>query len=461
MDSHHAVYDAATAALHNACYENWKMIAKPIIAAPSIDLLTLPRNTSQTGVKIQYDPAGTASANDEFPGVAHSGADQDDVPNPTQLWPVVTTSVTFQPGIYTTDMTPATTVDYQQLGIGSVPAAGIPTSGIPYIPSVYNSTGTAWTRPYTVTLTSSTNTYIIAPATYGITVPGGGGGTITYMQPGDIVEFLNNVPIYNLTQRAGVSPFIPAAGATNPSAIPCVVNEDTGQLNFSIPAVLMTEPGNIPQPYNRRWNYTYPTVASINANTPGPWNENGTLTQDSNILDLTQPDDNGDVSLLDNYSGTLGVLLNYAFLVPGTVQVYGPDMSSGPNNYQNANSKPVLYTPVGNGLPGDNQYSVDYLDGRLMFGFAAPPTGTGTTAPPPLPSGQTFTVTYNYQSNLYSPTVATPVSAANAAQPLAIQVSYRARDVIALHVGVRYLDAIGVPQNSVLTSSVKVGNMNH
>ncbi|MGO8673882.1 MAG: PilW family protein [Capsulimonadaceae bacterium] len=457
MRSDHGIYDVNTAQLHNQCYENWKMIAKPIISAPAIDLLTLPRNGNATGVKLAFDGAGPASATDEFPGVAHSGADQDDVPNPAQLYPIVTTSVTFLPGIYTTDMTPGTTLDYAQIGIGSVPLPGATTAGIPYVPTVYDSTGAAWTRPYTITMVSPSKTYIITPATYSITTTGSTGAT--YMSPGDIVESDTSTspptPVYNLTPLSGVSPFIPVGGgAPSTDVIPCAVNEDTGQINFSVPAILSPT-----QPYSRRWNYSYPGA------TPGPWGSAAA----TNVLDLTQVDTTqptytaGQVSPLNNYSGTIGKPLNYAFIVPGSVQVYGPDTINGPNYYMNANSKNVLYTPVANGdvQPGDDQYSVDYVDGLLMFGFTAPLSTAGPNGAP------VFNVSYNYQSNVRPGTATAPVGPSNAtttanpAQPLVIQVQYSARDVIALHVGVRYLDAVGVPQNSVLTSSVKVGNMNH
>lgn len=443
----HTTYSATDVALHNARYEQWKMIAKPIINAPEIDLLQLPHNYDRT---IDYD-----SSSGEFPGIAHYGGDHDPVTGTD--YPVEHVSVTFTPGAVSMDAAPSTTADYQERGIASGTNGLGP--GMPYVPTVYQSEGQAWTRPYFVYLypTSTNGQAIVNTYYYGITQALTTSGSVT---AGDVVEYYyapNAAPeaLYDLTTNHIV------VTTTTPHIIPATINEDQGTITFSEPAVVGAGNANqtTPSAFNRTWIYTPSTNTNAFIGT--------------NVLDLTQNDDNNDVSPLNNYQTTsngvqnTGKYLDYAFIVPGSLRVYGPDMTAGPGTYADQQAyqagsqssgttttlQPVLYTEVSaNTIPGPNQYQVNYLSGQITF----MPFDQFTAWPP----GSQFQIIYDYQANMLPSTTTQAVSSSNPAYPFAVRVTYHSRDSIQASVGVRYIDSLGNAQDQLLSNAIQVGNIN-
>lgn len=425
---------------HNARVEQWMSIAKPIVSAPEIDMLEIPHNYDRT---LAYDPAGGA-----FPGVAHYGVDYDPVTGATH--PVERVSISFTPGAISTNAAPGTTPDDQELGVAGGGTGESAVDGLPYIPSVYEATGNSWTRPYNISLyptpySGVSDYFYITQAPTDNTV---GGVTIN---AGDVVEYDENTPtaypattnpVYDITQAK----IIPGGDL---NYVPLSINEDLGTLNFSVPAIPGTSTaGSASNVFNRQWPYT--------------------LGPGVNVLNLNANDDNNDVSPLNNLSTGLGKYLDYAFITPGSLRVYGPDMTAGPNTASengtiNTDSQPVLYEEVSPNAtpgPGPNQYSVDYFSGVITFAplsqlySSQPPTGQNYTWPGP------FKVVYDYQCNMRPPTITSPIGSANQALPLSVKVSFHSRSILNVNVGVRYIDSAGSSQDVVLSNSVQVGNLN-
>ena len=480
LDPAHAVYSASEMAAHNLRADAWFKIAKPIITAPEIDLIEMPHNSDRT---FHYD-----GATDPFPGIAHYGGDWD--PTTAKGYPVERASISFAPGVLTADAAPSTTTDYQERGIAGG-ANGV-TGGLPYIPTLYQATGGNWTRPFSVNLypqvsSGSTpsiggNPYLITQAPTVATV-----GNVN-IAAGDLVEYLEDgtpapgTPVYDVTQGRILTS----------DAIPVSVNEDAGTINFSVPAVVgdSLPSGTTPNKFNREWVYDPPASSTSSSTTKAFLDSNGNYV--GNTLDLRQTDSKGQISPLNNITtldpsgGTVpGKYLKYAFITPGTLRIYGPDMTNGANfpgqglSTGNTADTPrnVLYTEVSPNKadgPGANQYTVDYKTGIVTFEplaklMSTDPNNAGPFYWPSYPAAtppyqSEFVAIYDYQSNMRpnSTTAAIDDSATppNPANPMMVKVSFHSRDYLNLTIGVRYIDSAGSSQNVVMSNTVKVGNLN-
>jgi len=467
LDPAHGPYSPSDATAHNDRVDQWLKLAKPVITAPEIDLLELPHNSDRT---LAFDPATGV-----FPGIPHYGGDWDPVLG--KAFPIERTSIAFTPGAVSADAAPSTTNDYQSRGIAGG-TNGV-ASGLPYIPTVYQATGGSWTRPYTIFFylqssgtsgltQNNADYYYVTQAPSSAVV-----GTVT-IAAGDLVE-------YYFTGGVGSPAFDVTQGRIlTQDAIPVVVNEDLGTISFSVPAVVGAggPSGSAPNPFNRQWVYTPPASSTVD-NNKAAFSPGGTYA--GNTLDLTQSDDAGNVSPLNNYQtlgdlsgATLTKYLKYAFITPGTLRIYGPDMTKGANYPGQAaesgnlafTSKAVLYTEVSaNTAPDANQYVVDYSTGIVTFAPLSQLMSADTSNPGPFYWPGSFSATYEYQCNmrpnLY---VSTPISGGgatpNPANPLLVKVTYHSREYLGLTIGVRYIDSVGSSQNVVLSNSVKVGNLN-
>lgn len=470
-DPAHATYGSGGATAHNSRVDLWQKIAKPIISAPEIDLLIMPHNSDRT---LAYDAAGA------FQGIAHYGADHDPVTGTE--YPIEHSSITFLPGAISSDAAPATTADYQELGLAG--GKNGDTSGIPYIPTIYQAIGQSWTRPYTVNLIptqasgvtgGAVDYYYITQATTASTdmtpVDATHPVPIPVWSAGDVVEYhatsaaaSPTTPVYNLT-RGWLTD-------TTDQVIPASVNEDAGTINFSVPAVRGA--GNLTQVKasnldltDRTWRYVPPSAAAPQK----------AAFPSANVLDLTQIDDDGKDPPLNNFqtpNNATGAIdgakyLRYAFITPGSLRVYGPDMTPGANySAGNGNPQPVLYQEVSaNTEPKANQYVVDYYTSTVTFapldslGLPAPTDPvTGNPLPYYWPSSVPFTAVYDYQSNIRPQDVTQKISSTNTGDPLGIKVTYHSREALNVNVGVRYIDSVGSSQTVVLSNTVKVGNLN-
>lgn len=403
----HAPYSGTEASDHNTRLLQWEKIAQRIIGAPQVDLLMLPHNSDGT---ISYDTSAP------FNGIAHYGGMQDPVTGGA-AYPVVNTSVTFKPTV-TNDATPATNTDYAGVGVVS---NGVDNNGLPYISTLYRTTGQSWNDPFTVNLypinypTNSTY-FRIERSTADVAA--------NQISAGDLVEYQITpnamIPVYNITFGAPVK-----AVATN-NYIPAVINPDSGSISFAVNA--LPDP-DLYSGANGMGLATLTTVAVKRADTEWP-------------VAVT----NGQVDLKSlpksplNIAATTEYVTN-AILVPGSIRVYDkhPDASGNPTH--------ILMTAVGpSDIPADNQYLVDYRSGLLTFanGF------TGSVG-----------IVWQYQANLSVTDPSSPVSKANPYAPMSVKVNYQTRDLIALNIGVRIYPTSGSIAKIVNASSnVKVGNSN-
>ena len=416
LTSDHHTYTGAEITAHHNRLVQWEKISQRVIGAPQVDLLLLPHTSDG---KIGYDAAATTP----FAGIAHYGGMTDPVTG-TQ-WPVVNTSVTFKPTV-TNDATPATTTDYASAGVVLNAADN---NGLPYIPTVYQTSGQSWNEPFTVNL---------YPANYG------GATTATYFRiersttdvpasqiaAGDLVEYqispTGNIPVYNISFGA------PVKAVASRNFVPAVVNPDSGTISFAVNA--------LPDP--DLYAATTPTDLAVKrANTEWPCTVAPvTIGGDTKFaVDLKtlpkSPLNSGDAT---------GYVVN-AILTPGSVRVYGPRVDGADTSGLTADK--ILYTAVGPGeTPGDNQYQVDYRDGVIVFGGNI----TGTVG-----------VVWQYQSNLAAVKPANPISTSNLAAPMTVKVDYQTRDLIALNIGVRiYPSSNNLAQIVSASSNVKVGDSN-
>jgi len=446
-----------TTTAHNDRLKNWEQIARPVLTAPETDLLILPHNDDRS---LRYDPTGGA-----FPGVAHYGGDRDPVTG--TAFPVVHAAVQFRPGIVESDAAPVTNTDYSGAG---VPSNSGNETGLPYIPTQYATSGQNWTDPFTVSLypiysggagpDPSKPYYMISqsgvtPPPYTFTA------TPVQVVATDLVEYLVDPangapqPVYDVSQG---TPIIPKG-----RFVPLAVNSDSGIINTDVQA--------LPD--------TFYSLNNVNTSNPHPfvkfWYYRPGAT--SHTVDLTQPmtDESRNVYSTAAVNSPLGVVAN-ARIVPGSLQVYGPDMTSGPSNYASVTANYttaypnipngwVLYSPIGlNGTPGANQYQIDYNTGMIMVAADYPtdtvtsPNGAGATAGLPL------FIAYDYQSNLSALSddgVSVPaavISAANPANPFVAKVEYHSKDLINVSIGVRFFNAEGNAQTVSATNDLKVGN---
>ncbi len=465
----HAAYDggtgAETVAQHNTRVDAWEKIAKPVITAPNIDLLVLPRYADGTPI---YDTNHVPS----------NGSTTDPVLPTAAAIPTVKTSINFTPATVTADASPGTSSDYNSLG---VPMNAADNGGLPYVPTVYTASSQSWGFPPHITLApqgilSSTTPYYTTdlgtaapPTVKGIAV-----------SPGDLMEYYHSgttdmanpqgTPVYDITQG------IVLQSTTIPhNYIPMSVNPDTGTLSFDTPAQPSPNNQNTPQTgydqYNRYWTATADEINTGNLkacaapigttqygfNTPG-------LLDLTNLIcnatgSLTEFDGSGgsNTSPLSNLGQAITELqCANAFIVPGSVRVYGPDQTPGPNL---GNS--ILYTQASPSVPLTyNQYRVDYLNSLLTFNVDAgnqlPTVKADNTMP-----ADPVKVTFNYQANLAPVDSTKPISGTNPASPLLVKVDYQTRDLLNINIGVRVYDptngqAFIVP----VSNQVKVSNSN-
>jgi len=431
----HAGFAANEATAHNLRLKNWELISKPIINAPSIDMLVLPHNSDRT---VAFDTTGT------FAGIAHFGATHDPVVN-GQDWPLVHTSVNFQPGIVTADAAPATNNDYSAVG---VPQETDVATGLPYVPTTYVTAQRNWSQPYTAFL------YPVSPLT-------GGGKGIDTAKPyfyvttanatdttsampynaGDLVEHsvsvLNgDVIVYDITTgvaRTGVSDYVPLA-----------LNPDLGTINFSVPAIPQTTTNNA---FIKYWMYT-----------PDKDTGNVDLTADMIPQSGALPDANPKPSPLRTVTN--------AHMVPGTLTVYGPDTTPGTSAFANYTLSTnngatwpnlpqgyVQYTPIGDNVDASRFTGNVYQVTDWAFGTIKVPHPS-SAAPPPV------FVSYSYQANSSPLDATNPGSSSNPFSPYLVKVEYHSRDVLSVDLGVRYFNSDNSPQTVSLRNELAVGNAN-
>jgi prepilin-type N-terminal cleavage/methylation domain-containing protein len=431
----HATYSAADVAAHNTRVDNWAKIAKSVITAPDIDLLQLPHNPDGS---IDYDTTGT------FANVAHSGVSYDAISGTG--YPIVDASVSFRPALIEGDAAPGTTTDYASLGI---PANAADDGGLPYVPSFYTAANQSWGYPYNITLyplygmTSGTPQPDTSKPYYttGLDVSG-----VT----GDIIEYYHTssadttgTGVYDVTTNL---PVTNSGSLVSHDFVPMSVKPDTGTISFDTPA------------------YPDPTSTFNRFYTVDPQALNGTSTNPIPVyvpakwqVDLTQFSNsplavNGSTSLT-------GMQVANAHIVPGSVRVYGPDATPGPNF-----GSRVLYSMVSPGTAlGYNQYRVDYLNSQIYFfgddsNRLAEVKTNGSTADP-------VQIAFDYQANL-SPIDSTSTSnpaitSDDPANPMLVKIDYQTRDLLDITIGVRIYDSsqgrsIVIP----VSNRVQIGNSN-
>ncbi len=475
LSPNHVAYGGAGAesiANHDTRVDAWEKIAKPVITAPNIDLLVLPRYADGTPV---YDATTH---------VPSSGSTTDPV-RAEAVTPTVKTSINFTPATVTGDAAPSTSSDYGSLG---VPMNAADNDGLPYVPTVYTASSQSWGFPPHITLapqgglttatpyyTTDTNPTSLAPT---------GNASISTADPGDLMEYYHTgtndptgKPVYDITKGCVIA----TAGAASHNYVPMAVNPDTGTLSFDTPALpapnnqASTQTGGY-LPYNRYWTASADDINKGNL-VSCPTLIGTTMNGTPGLLDLTNLacDAGGNLTKLVPSGGTMGLNTGSntsplpklgaaavglqcanAFIVPGSVRVYGPDQMEGPNK---GNS--ILYTLASPTVPLTyNQYRVDYLNSLLTFnvdGGAQLPTVKADGSP----VTDKVQVTFNYQANLAPADNTKQISGANPASPLLVKVDYQTRDLLDINIGVRVYDPTNGQAFIVPVSNrVKVNNSN-
>lgn len=474
---HYGGTGAESVANHDARVDNWIKIAKPVITAPNIDLLVLPRYADGTPIyDVNHVPSSGSTTDPVRLGVAT---------------PTVKTSITFAPATVTADAAPSSSSEYGSLG---VPMNAADNGGLPYVPTVYTASSASWGFPPHITLASqgalSAAYYTTDTNPTSLTSPGA--ASISNADPGDLMEYYNSTdakgkpvatPVYDITKGCVIAA---SGGAATHNYVPMAVNPDTGTISFDTPA--LPAPNNQASkqtggylPYNRYWTASAadintgslascpPLISNPTAGTPG-------------VLDLTTLpcDTNGNLAAFGSTGvdtsplpklGTspIGLQCANAFIVPGSVRVYGPDQAEGPNK---GNS--ILYTQASPSVSLTyNQYRVDYRNSLLIFNVDAgnqlPTVKADKSSPPdpanPADAADPVKITFNYQANL-SPADSTnavtkPLSGTNPASPLLVKVDYRTRDLLDINIGVRVYDPTNGQAFIVPVSNrVKVNNSN-
>lgn len=432
----HAAYSTSEMADHNTRVDNWVKIAKSVITAPDIDLIQLPHDTDgsisyETGTPATPPADACTAGNNSVScaGVSHSGTAYDPVGK--KVYPIINTTVTFRPAGVEGDAAPATTTEYSSIG---VPADAADNGGLPYIPPLYTASSQSWSFPYTITLypqhlsggqvlPDTTNYFSTDLDTSGAT-----GDIIEYKHAGSSTP----VAVYDVTTGAAI---------TGNAYVPMTVNPDSGTINFAQPAL----PNNTQTPTNRYWRIDVPTLNGTGLPMTGPVTVAG-------IVDLTQLSNS---PLAPNGTAT-GTQVANAHIVPGSLRVYGPDSTPGPNL---GNS--VLYSLVSQGTPlSFNEYRVDYVNNTLQFYVDSSnklqeTTTTGNAVDP-------VQISFDYQANM-SPvdTTNATISSTNPAMPMLVKVDYQTRDLIDVNIGIRLYDnsqghALIIP----VSNRVQIGNSN-
>ena len=434
---HHA-YTSAEALDHNTRVDNWQKIAKPVITAPEIDLLVLPRDSDGN---IDFDQSGP------YLNIAHFGTVSDPVAgaatNPTtgdNTWPVVRSSVTFEPSGEPEQAVPATTSQYQSAGI---PGAASDTGSV-YVPSVYVANRKSWSAPYGVKLISGANILF----TTGI-------NSVPFTQPtytvdtGDLMEYdRNQKAVFDVTKQM---PVYSSAGVyVSNYFVPMALDPDRGTINFAFRAIPppTVNPNNpTVNPNNVFWNYD---PATVDSSTDG-----GTVDLKNYSYNGANYSPLGEVPGSSSYPGT-GLQIENAHIVPGSVRVVAPDSTPGPDFGQ-----PTEYDQIaGLDSPGPNQFKVDYTGGFVQFhqvlsnGSAASDIpqfyADNSTPTPPIK------ISYDYQSNM----VPVPAPGSGFA-PMVVDVNYKSRDIIDAQIGVRvYAPGKNRAQIIPNEAKIKVGDSN-
>ncbi|MEO7716429.1 MAG: hypothetical protein ABIY70_09505 [Capsulimonas sp.] len=417
LDPAHAAY-GGNAAGHNSRLASWEKIAQRVIGAPQVDLLLLPHKSDGS---ISYD---TTSADANVVKTAHYGAMTDPVTG--DAWPVVNTSVNFRPTV-TNDATPATNVEYASAG---VPANAVDNDGLPYIPTLYRTTGQSWNEPFTINLypanfNSATDTFFrIERATADVAA--------SQINAGDLVEYqiagATVIPVCNITKGA------PVVGSPTNNYIPALVNPDAGTIRFAVTALPDTT-----KPFETDWN-TAPTLSP----------STGEYLIDMKTLPKSPLGPAASTGSVQN-----------AVIVPGSVRVFGPEVDENasqlvsPTSGSTVTTK-VLYRAVGPGeTPKGDQYRIDYKNGTILFDNDSNISWSSATATTPI------SVQWSYQANLTTASSAQPISLANPALPMTVKVDYQSRDLIAVNIGIRIYPTSGnLAQIVPVSSNVKVGNSN-
>ncbi len=489
LDPQHRTYGSTpaseqnSAALHNNRVAEWMQLVKPLIGAPTVDLLLLPRDYNGN---IIYD---TASLYPNVVNSPHFDVAHDPVGNTD--YPTVKTSVTFAPATIAADAVPGSTTEYASLG---VPADAVDNGGLPYVPTVFAAANQSWGYPYNLSLYEYANnvgplyTTDIAPAS----------SSVLNMKTaaGDLIEYYHSggasgtgTPVYDITTGSVLQ------SATPNNFVPVVINPDTGTLNFATPAMPLPNNMNTQMAagydgFTRYWSV--PDNASLNAGTLSATTDAGGASTPG-VIDLTnlyvdpsvstgvllvgaRNNTNGyntsPLSLMGLVGGPLSAV--NAFVVPGSVRVYGPDATPGPNlGYS------VLYTPVSGGdVLGPNQYRVTYYDPRpgppdfpnATLTFYVNASETLPTAKADGSVADPVKFTFDYQANLAPPNLTIPISdvpdtvnnkPANPAHPLLVKLDYQTRDLLQVNIGVRVYDARdGTAFLAPASGQVQIGNSN-
>lgn len=438
----HSNYSATDADAHNVRVKNWEQIAKPIVNAPETDLLVLPHNPDRT---IAYDDPAAAAAPTVFPGIAHFDTDNDPATGKTS--PVVHSSVQFRPGLVESDAAPSTNSDYASAG---VPSTNVDQIGLSYAPSQYATSGQNWTQPYTVLLyplfaASGATPSIDTARYYGVTQAGTSytqtvGTATVNVTAGDLVETqvsgATSTPVYDVTTAMPL--------VTTGTYCPVSVNSDSGIVDFDTPGI----PDPIGHPFAKFWYYQ-PTGSATTTYT----------------VDLTQPmNAPSTAGFTANLPSPLKTVAN-ARIVPGSMQVYGPDETQGPSLWSYANPSSnwdatypaipagwVPYTPAGVGADlGVNQYNIDYSAQTITLSKDYP-SQSGNTLP--------LLIAYNYQANVSGIDPTQPISSTNPGNPFVVKVEYHSKDLISIQLGLRYFNAEGNAQTVSTSNDLQVGNGN-
>ncbi len=454
LNDSHATYTAAEVTAHNARVDKWVQIAKPVIPGPNVDLILLPHNADNT---LAYDPANGA-----FPGVAHSGAAHDPVSGtPGTSYPIINTSCTFRPATISGNATPGTTANYNSQGTVATDQIGFT-----YIPTVYTATSQSWSLPFHVGLypgnyNAAVDMYYDTDQFAAADTPVTPTTNALFIRAGDVLEYRHTVTstggltalAYDVTQGFPVTYDGTNYNLGGTQFVPMTINPYTGTISFTAPSL----PNGSNDRLTRKWNYapavdaddpslsivdltqsgfTDLTLTTANSSNPSP------LT---NLINLT-PTNAGPVTGDDN-----------AHPVPGSVRVYGPDQTLGPNK---GNIVPYseVSSSVGSstiGTIGNDQYSVDYAHNRIDLQAGAPGP---------------IQVIYDYQANmtLMTPLPNPPPSASlpvnlpsNPYLPMQVTVDYQTRDLIDVSIGVRIYDVTNNRAQVIpAETKIKIGNSN-
>jgi len=485
LNDSHVNYTAAEVTAHNARVDKWVQISKPVIPGPNVDLILLPHNADNT---LSYDTGTAITPTASAPGfctatscpaIAHSGIAHDPVAG--GYYPIINTSCTFRPATISGNATPGTTANYNSQGVVAADQAGFT-----YIPTVYTATSQSWSLPYhvsvfpgtygqastTAAINDALNMYydteqfasapvlVTKPSSY---PPMGVANTALSINPGDILEY-SHVPstansnpqsklAYDVTQGFPVKYDGTNYVLGGTQFVPMTINPYTGTISFTAPSL----PNGSNDRLTRKWNYAPvvdaddPSLSIVDLTQPGFTDLTLTTANSSNPSPLTNlinltPTNAGPVTGDDN-----------AHPVPGSVRVYGPDQTLGPNK---GNIVPYseVSSSVGSstiGTIGNDQYSVDYAHNRIDLQAGAPGP---------------IQVIYDYQANmtLMTPLPNPPPSAAlpvnlpsNPYLPMQVTVDYQTRDLIDVSIGVRIYDVTNNRAQVIpAETKIKIGNSN-